>query len=213
MLLLKGVKRIWKKFEPYFIAGLEWLGKEFKRLWKIFYPWFKDKLSNIITKEIPKDKERNECITYESVENRGTETECDVLESEELGNDVTASFVTRNGSAGSDSAEIHVPTNDVTESNLEIYKSIGSHMSGKNITGSDMSGSCITGSDNTVSNIAASSIDATESGVPGGTVTGNYGSGSNDTVEDDGAGYISITSLSEIVDNSDSLDDHGKVIH
>jgi hypothetical protein len=227
MLLLKGIKLIWRKScGPCFTAGLDWLRKELARLWKTFYPWMKEKLSNKQRKEIAEDKDGSEYNIYESKDNRESETS-DVTGSSATGNDVTGSEKLENDESGiyargngidesnptaKDSSESHVTTSDisrsdVTGSNLGIYKLTGSHVSGNDIAGSYMSRSGVRGSNDARSSITTSSSEATESCVPESVVTVSYGSESDVTVRDDAesSGSVDSTSRSGIHENNEPL--------
>lgn len=207
MLLLKGLKPIWRKtLGPCFNTGLDWLGKQVARLgkqvaslWNTFYATIKEKLSNKQRKEIA--EAGNEYDICESGDKRGSESsvtgnhesEYDVTGSNATGSNVIGSHATGSDGNGSD-----VPGNDVRG----IYVT-GSSIDRSNVTVSDMNESHVTASDVSGSVVTESNLGRfTGSHESGNSITGSDMDGSNVTGSDDARSGITISNIREHVYNT-----------
>ena len=208
MLLLKGLKPIWRKtLGPCFNTGLDWLGKQVASLWNTFYATIKEKLSNKQRKEIA--EAGNEYDICESGNKRGSESsvtgnhesEYDVTERNATGSNVNASDATGSGGNGSDGNGSDVPGNDVRG----IYVT-GSSIDRSNVTVSDMDESHVTASDVSRSDVTESNLER----LTGSHVSGNAIAGSDicgNTGSDDARSSITISNGEHVY--STTYDDIG----
>ena len=163
MLLLKGLKLIWKKsFGLYFEDALKRFNDEVRRLLKTFYGTVKEKFYNIRWKKIPNDEEENICESVTSESNETKEKKYDFTLRKTSENDANESYLpgnhvteSKNNTSKVSIKDINehpvtvrdVNTCDVSAIDNERTELTGNYVNEDNTTGSSMVRSSVAGSD------------------------------------------------------------------